>query len=98
MGKVDFGGVRRLVCLEAVPDVAVGDYVLVHVGMALARIDEAEAQRVFALLSELERAEAGLPPRDSTGAEERELSEPQPVALVAAAQDGESGANDEIPG
>jgi len=53
MGRVDFGGVFKRVCLEHVPAVSIGDYVLVHVGFALARIDEAEAQRVFELLDEL---------------------------------------------
>jgi hydrogenase expression/formation protein HypC len=53
MGKVDFGGVRKAVCLEHVPEVQVGEYVLVHVGFALSRMDEVEAQRVFALLAEL---------------------------------------------
>lgn len=50
MGKVDFGGVFKRICLETVPELKVGDYALVHVGFAIARIDEAEAQRVFALL------------------------------------------------
>jgi hydrogenase expression/formation protein HypC len=53
MGKVDFGGARRSVCLEHVPEVVPGDYVLVHVGFALSRMDEVEARRVFALLAEL---------------------------------------------
>jgi hydrogenase expression/formation protein HypC len=53
MAKVDFGGVCKRVCLEHVPDARPGDYVLVHVGFALSRIDEAEAARVFALLAEL---------------------------------------------
>ena len=53
MGKVEFAGVVRRVCLEHVPDVRPGEYVLVHVGFALSRIDEAEAARVFALLEEL---------------------------------------------
>jgi hydrogenase expression/formation protein HypC len=53
MGKVDFGGVLKRVCLEYIPEVAVGEYALVHVGFALTRLDEAEAQRVFALLAEL---------------------------------------------
>jgi hydrogenase expression/formation protein HypC len=53
MAKVSFGGIARRVCIEHVPDVAPGDYVLVHVGFALARIDEAEAARVFALLREI---------------------------------------------
>jgi hydrogenase expression/formation protein HypC len=50
MGKVDFSGVTKRVCLEHVPEVQPGEYVIVHVGFALSRIDEAEAQRVFAFL------------------------------------------------
>jgi hydrogenase expression/formation protein HypC len=53
MGKVDFGGTRKSVCLEHVPEAQPGDYVLVHVGFALARIDEAEARRIFETLREL---------------------------------------------
>ena len=65
MGKVDFGGVVKQACLETLPAVDVGDYVLIHVGFALARIDEAEARQVFAFLEEmnelgeLERPSAG---------------------------------------
>jgi hydrogenase expression/formation protein HypC len=54
MGKVDFGGICRRVCLEHVPEAKPGDYVLVHVGFALARLDESEARRVFELLDEAE--------------------------------------------
>ena len=50
MGKVDFGGVFKRVCLEHVPEVQQGEYVIVHVGFALNTIDEAEAQRVFSFL------------------------------------------------
>jgi hydrogenase expression/formation protein HypC len=50
VGKVDFGGICRSVCLEHVPETKPGEYVLVHVGFALARLDEAEAKRIFALL------------------------------------------------
>ena len=53
MGKVEFGGVARRVCLEHVPDVRPGEYVLVHVGFALSRLDEAEAARVFDFLKDL---------------------------------------------
>jgi hydrogenase expression/formation protein HypC len=62
MGKVDFGGVAKRVCLEHVPDASPGEYVLVHVGFALARIDEAEAQRVFDFLdamNQLDELDAG---------------------------------------
>jgi hydrogenase expression/formation protein HypC len=50
MGKVDFGGITKRVCLEHVPEARPGDYVLVHVGFALTRLDEAEAGRVFEFL------------------------------------------------
>jgi hydrogenase expression/formation protein HypC len=50
MGKVEFGGVSKRVCLEHVPEVRPNDYVLVHVGFALSRIDEEEAGRVFEFL------------------------------------------------
>lgn len=54
MARVDFGGVYKRVCLDCVPDAVSGDYVLVHVGFALAKIDELEAQRVFAMLAALD--------------------------------------------
>jgi hydrogenase expression/formation protein HypC len=50
MGRVDLGGVFRQICLEYVPFAAPGDYLLIHVGFALARIDEAEAARMLELL------------------------------------------------
>ena len=43
MGKVDFGGVRKDACLAYLPDVQLGDYVIVHVGFAISKVDEAEA-------------------------------------------------------
>jgi hydrogenase expression/formation protein HypC len=54
MGSVDFGGVRKRVCLEHVREVQVGDFVLVHVGFALSRIDETEARRVLDFLDQFE--------------------------------------------
>jgi hydrogenase expression/formation protein HypC len=53
MGKVDFGGVARRVCLEHVPSVQIGQYVIVHVGFALSIIDEQEAREVFAFLERM---------------------------------------------
>ena len=53
MGKVEFGGVSKRVCLEHVPEVQIGQYVLVHVGFALNTIDEAEARRVFEFLDSM---------------------------------------------
>lgn len=57
MGKIDFNGVCQRACLEHVPEAEIGDYVLIHVGFALSRIDEDEAQRVFALLEEMNQLE-----------------------------------------
>ncbi len=68
MGKVDFSGVRKRVCLEHVADVRPGDYVLVHVGFALSRIDEAEARRVFEFLDEMNQLdELKTPPAAESG-------------------------------
>ena len=53
-GKVDFGGILKEVSLAYVPEVKVGDYVIVHVGFALSRVDEAEAQQVFEYLREMQ--------------------------------------------
>jgi hydrogenase expression/formation protein HypC len=53
MGKVDFGGAAKRVCLEYTPDVQVGEYVVVHVGFALVVLDEAEAAQVFAFLERM---------------------------------------------
>jgi hydrogenase expression/formation protein HypC len=50
VGRVSFGGVVKEVSLAYVPEAQVGDYVIVHVGFALSRVDEAEAQRVFEYL------------------------------------------------
>jgi len=53
-GKVDFSGITKRVCLEHVPLVKIGDYVLVHVGFALSTIDDEEARKVFAYLREID--------------------------------------------
>jgi len=53
MGRVRFGGISRAVCLAYTPEARVGDYVVVHVGFAISRVDEAEAARVFELLEQL---------------------------------------------
>ena len=60
MAKVCFVGVERRVCLEYTPEAVPGEYVLVHVGFALCHIDEAEAERTFATLRELDALELEL--------------------------------------
>jgi hydrogenase expression/formation protein HypC len=53
MGRVSFGGITKEVCLAYVPEAEVGDYVVVHVGFAISKIDEAEAKQVFEYLEEI---------------------------------------------
>ncbi|MDH3283438.1 MAG: HypC/HybG/HupF family hydrogenase formation chaperone [Acidobacteriota bacterium] len=52
-GTVSFGGIRKEVCLAYVPDATAGEYVIVHVGFAISKVDEEEARAVFRLLDEL---------------------------------------------
>lgn len=54
MGRVSFGGVVKEVCLAYVPDVEPGEYVVVHVGFAISRIDEQEAGEVFRFLASMD--------------------------------------------
>jgi len=58
VGTVDFGGVRREACLAYLAeDVGVGDYVIVHVGFAISKVDEVEARRTFEALREMSQLE-----------------------------------------
>jgi len=61
MGKVDFGGVVKESCLVYLPDVAVGDYVIVHVGFAISKMDEEEAQQTMKMLTELDGLSSAAP-------------------------------------
>ena len=67
MGKVDFSGVVKEVCLAYMPEVEVGEYVVVHVGFAISLIDEAEARKVFEYLEEIGEL---LELQDEAGAQE----------------------------
>jgi hydrogenase expression/formation protein HypC len=53
MGRVSFGGIIKEVCMAYVPEVEVGEYVVVHVGFAISRIDEQEALQVFEYLAQI---------------------------------------------
>ena len=68
---VEFAGVRRRVCVACVPECRPGDYVIVHAGIAISRIDPVEAERVFAFLEE-----SG--DRDGWDGEPAETGEDQP--------------------
>jgi hydrogenase expression/formation protein HypC len=73
MGKVEFGGITKDICLAYVPEAQVGEYVLVHVGFAISRVDEDEAQQIFEYirqigeLSELEEGDSTAPLSQSAG-------------------------------
>jgi hydrogenase expression/formation protein HypC len=56
MGTVSFGGIEKLICLEWLPDATVGDYVLVHVGFAISKMDEKEALETLKLFDDIEDA------------------------------------------
>ena len=55
MARVQFGGITRDACLEYVPETRVGEYVLVHVGFAISRVDEEEAHRTYQALVDLDQ-------------------------------------------
>lgn len=69
VGKVRFAGITRDVCLDYVPDAALGDYVVVHVGFAISKIDAEEAARSYRILEELgqtgELADGTDPPAEA---------------------------------
>jgi len=63
MARVQFGGIVREACLQLVPEAEIGDYVVVHVGFAISRLNEEEAQRTYRLLEEMGQLdELTLPP------------------------------------
>ena len=62
--RVQFGGIVRQVSLDFVPEAGLGDYVMVHVGFAISRVDVSEAERTYKLLEEMGALEAELPPAE----------------------------------
>jgi hydrogenase expression/formation protein HypC len=53
MGRVQFGGIQKEVCLSFLPEIQVGDYVIVHAGFAISQIDEEEAAKTFEILKQM---------------------------------------------
>ena len=75
MGRANFGGIVKQVCLEYTPEVENGDYVLVHVGFALSKVDEAEAARTYQALERMEQlTELDIPDVAEDGTEEAPVS------------------------
>jgi hydrogenase expression/formation protein HypC len=62
VGRIQFGGIVRQASLDFVPEAQVGDYVMVHVGFAISRVDADEAERTYQLLAEMGAVEEELPP------------------------------------
>lgn len=62
VGRIQFGGIVRQASLDFVPEAQVGDYVMVHVGFAISRVDAEEAERTYQLLAEMGAVEDELPP------------------------------------
>ena len=60
MGKVDFSGIQKEVCLAYLPEVEVGDYTIIHVGFAITQLDEASALETLALFEEMGTLEEEL--------------------------------------
>jgi hydrogenase expression/formation protein HypC len=84
MGLVDFGGIRREVCLAYTPDAAVGEYVIVHVGFAISRVDEREAARTLEVIRAIPDAlEAELGDAEPKDAEPKD-TEPKDTETVVA--------------
>lgn len=65
VARVQFGGIVRQVSLDFVPEAGLGDYVMVHVGFAISRVDSSEAERTYKLLQEMGMLEAELAAPDS---------------------------------
>ena len=61
-GRIQFGGIVRQASLDFVPEAQVGDYVMVHVGFAISRVDAAEAHRTYELLEQMGALDDELPP------------------------------------
>lgn len=78
MGKVDFGGLVKEVCLAYVPEVVVGDYTIVHVGFAITQLDEQSAQESLALLQQIRVLDEEMGAEELSMAQEKERTDALP--------------------
>jgi len=69
-GRVNFGGTISQACLDYVPEVQVGDYVIVHVGFAISKVDREEAERTYRALESMGLLEREMPPSAAEAPEE----------------------------
>ncbi|MDQ3432892.1 MAG: HypC/HybG/HupF family hydrogenase formation chaperone [Actinomycetota bacterium] len=77
MAEVDFGGVRKDVCCEYIPDVATGDYVIVHVGFAIQRLDEESALKTLAEFEQMGILEEEFGDQFALAARQAGLDDPE---------------------
>lgn len=91
-GRVDFGGIRKEICLAYTPEAVAGEYVLVHVGFAISRLDEAEAEENLRLIREIEGSLPGDPFEDAAdrGPSATESRQESVRSPLEAGGDGES--------
>lgn len=75
MGRIDFGGIQKEACLAAVPEAQIGDYVIIHVGFAITRLDEESALETLALFEQLGVLEEELSPEQTEAAGQQESEE-----------------------
>jgi hydrogenase expression/formation protein HypC len=81
MARVQFGGIFREACLDYVPDAKIGEYVLVHVGFAISKVDEEEAARTYRILEEMDQlTELQAPVVDERGEEESTNEVPRRIS------------------
>jgi hydrogenase expression/formation protein HypC len=71
IGRVNFGGIVSQACLDYVPEVQIGDYVIVHVGFAISKVDREEAERSYEALESMGLLEGELPAKNSSESEPR---------------------------
>jgi hydrogenase expression/formation protein HypC len=76
MAKVEFGGITKDICLAYLPEAGVGDFVLVHVGFAISKIDEQEAQEIFTYIQQIGEMAEHVDPPDSLPLEGNGEAEP----------------------
>jgi hydrogenase expression/formation protein HypC len=70
-GRINFGGIVSQACLDYVPEVQTGDYVIVHVGFAISKVDREEAERTYQALESMALLEGELPPPTADASEKR---------------------------
>ena len=70
-GRINFGGMVSQACLDYVPEVQTGDYVIVHVGFAISKVDREEAERTYQALESMGLLEVELPPPTGDASEKR---------------------------